>query len=253
MKEKPIQLYEVIRVIDNTPLFLEDHLERFYRTAELNNLSQIPDYQFVHEKIINLITDENPKMGNLKLTFTIKANENLSELDLIFIPHFYPSEEKYVTGVKVGILHAERPNPQAKIQNMELRNKANLIMSKENVFEVLLIDNEKNISEGSRSNIFFVKGDQLFTPPDEKVLRGITRKKILQLCESHQMPVIKKDIPFTEIPDFEGAFLTGSSPKVLPIYSLNRINFNPGLPLIKKIIRLYDQEINEYLEKHKSY
>lgn len=247
LTEKPIILYEVIRVIDHVPLFLEDHLERLYHTAELNRIFNLPDAAEIRKAIVSLISDENRNIGNIKLTFDILRPDRPAETDLVFIPHSYPPEEKYRTGVKVGILRAERPNPQAKIQNMTLRNKANLMMSKENVFEVLLVDNNGNITEGSRSNIFFVKDGQLFTSPDEKVLQGITRKKIVKLCSEQKIPLVTKDISLSEINGFEGAFLTGSSPKVLPIYAIADINFNPGLPLIKKMITLYDKEIREYI------
>lgn len=252
LKEKPVQLYEVIRIIDNIPLFLEDHLERLFRTARLNNIANLPPYHEIVEKILNMIDDENRKMGNLKLTFTVTPSKVHPIMDIEFIPHFYPAEEKYTTGVKTGILEAERPNPQAKIQNMELRNKANLIMSKENVYEVLLIDHEGNITEGSRSNIFFIKGNQLFTAPDDKVLQGITRKKILELCDSHKIKVVKTAVPFSGLDSYTGAFLTGSSPKVLPVYSIHQIQFEPGLPLIRKIIDLYDKEIEFYLKSKQS-
>lgn len=247
LTEKPMILYEVIRVIDHVPLFLEDHLERLYHTAELNRILNLPDDSVIRNAIVNLISDENQEIGNIKLTFSILRPDRSAEMDLVFIPHSYPAEEKYVTGVKVGILKAERQNPQAKIQNMTLRNKANLLMSKENVFEVLLVDKDGNITEGSRSNIFLVKDNQLFTSLDEKVLQGITRKKIVKLCDEHKIPLVKNDIPLSEINRFEGAFLTGSSPKVLPIYAIADINFNPGLPLIKKMITLYDEEIREYI------
>jgi len=248
LTEKPILLYEVIRVIDHVPLFLEDHLERLFQSAELNNIHKLPGYDEIRGEIFNLISDEKKVLGNIKLTFNVKNAELPPEMELVFIPHFYPTEEKYKTGVKVGILWAERPNPQAKIQNMELRNKANSLMSKEKVYEVLLVDQKGYITEGSRSNVFFVKGKQFFTSRDEEVLQGITRKKILELCSDWEIPVIRKDIPLSDISQFEGAFLTGSSPKVLPINTIGEVNFNPGLPLIKRMIDLYDQKINAYLE-----
>jgi len=124
-------------------------------------------------------------------------------------------------------------------------------MSKENVFEVLLVDHEGNITEGSRSNVFFITKNNLITSPDEKVLQGITRKKIIQLCGNNNIPVIKKDIPLGEIVKLEGAFLTGSSPKVLPICAIDKIRFDPCNTLIKNIIGYYDKAIAEYLELKK--
>lgn len=253
LHENPLQLYEVIRVIDGIPVFLEDHLERLYNSAQLSGVDNLPNQGNMEEKILNLINAENKQIGNIRLSFTIIDSSVQPKSELVFIPHFYPNEDKYRTGVKVGLLSAERPNPQAKIQNIAIRNKANLLMSKDKVFEVLLVDHEGNITEGSRSNVFFVKDSRLFTSQDEKVLKGITRKKILELCSVNDIPVIKKDIPIKELGEFEAAFLTGSSPKVLPLSAIGEVQFNPDIPLTKRIMDLYDSEIKVYLENKKAF
>jgi len=251
LHENTLQLYEVIRVIDSIPVFLEDHLERLFRSAQLSGVDNLPKQADIEEMILNLITDKNQKIGNIKLSFIISDSHNQIKNELDFIPHFYPAEDKYMSGVKVGLLQADRPNPQAKIQHTAIRNKANQLMSKENVFEVLLVDDKGNITEGSRSNIFFIKGNHLFTTPDEKVLQGITRKKILQICNSHNITVNKEEISVNELIQFEAAFLTGSSPKVLPISAIGEVRFNPGIPLIKHVMDLYDKAIEEYLDDRK--
>lgn len=251
LHENPLQLYEVIRVIDGIPIFLEDHLERFYNSAKLSGVESLPSQAEIELMISNLITDKNQQIGNIKLSFTVSELQKQIKNELDFIPHFYPSEDKYKSGVKVGLLQADRPNPQAKIQHMTIRNKANQLMSKDNVFEVLLIDHDGYITEGSRSNVFFVKDNCLYTSPDEKVLQGITRKKILQICNTHNITVNKEEINANELIQFEAAFLTGSSPKVLPISIISDIRFNPVNPLITRIIGLYERAIEDYLQDKK--
>lgn len=255
LPENPLQLYEVIRVIDEIPVFLEDHLERLYNSAKLSNVDNLPKQADIEKLILNLIDNEARQIGNIKLSITISGFDSPPKSELDFIHHFYPALEKYETGVKVGLMSADRTNPQAKIQNLAIRNKANLLMSKEKVFEVLLVDHEGNITEGSRSNVFFVANNQLFTSPDEKVLQGITRKKIFELCSANNIPIIKKEISVNELGDFEGAFITGSSPKILPISAIRDVHFNSCIPLIKKLIELYDKVIEDYLnsKKHRSF
>jgi branched-chain amino acid aminotransferase len=245
----PIQLYEVIRVIDGVPLFLENHLERLFMSAYLSGIENMPGYDDIEEQVYRLIEDKNKPIGNIKLNYTINDSSSQPKIVIDFIEHYYPSDDKYKTGVKVGLLKAERPNPQAKLQHLGIRNKANLIMSKENVYEVLLVDHAGNITEGSRSNVFFVKNDQLYTSPDEKILNGITRRKILKLCMDNHIPVIKNDLPVINIGQYEGAFLTGSSPKVLPISAIGDHHYNPDLPIARRIIELFNVEIDQYIKE----
>ena len=138
--KNPILLYEVIRVIDGIPVFLEDHLQRLYHSAQLSGVYNLIGLEELEEKIKQLIADENKKIGNIRLSFTIADTIIQKQSELVFIPHFYPSEEKYQDGVKVGLLSTERPNPQAKMQNTAIRNKVNMLMKKNNVFEVLLVE-----------------------------------------------------------------------------------------------------------------
>jgi len=247
----PFQIYEVIRIIDEIPLFLEEHIERLYNTAIKSGVFKLPDYDTITKLILKTISYQERTTGNIKLIFTIIEPNRQPNCDLNFIPHFYPSRDNYASGVKAGLMEAERPNPQLKIVYADVRNKADLLILKEKVFEVLLVDHNGNITEGSRSNVFFVKNNQLFTSPDEKVLNGITRGKILKLCAMHNIQITKKDIPVTGLEQFEGVFLTGSSPKVLPVSAIGGIHFNPSAALIRRIMLLYDKEIIKYLALHK--
>src|ERR1035437_8371584 len=134
MKRHDIQLYEVIRVIEGIPVFLEDHLDRLYLSASLTGIKQLPDSHTLEEMIRNFIISQKKETGNIKLSFSF--NESLSEplLELTFVPHYYPTSEEYANGVKVGLMSAERPIPQAKVQNSGIRDKANLSISNNKLF-----------------------------------------------------------------------------------------------------------------------
>ena len=64
LPENPLQLYEVLRVIDGIPLFLEDHLERLYNSVNLLRIENAPNKGFIEECILNLISTKNQQFGN---------------------------------------------------------------------------------------------------------------------------------------------------------------------------------------------
>lgn len=247
MKRQGIQLYEVIRIIEGIPIFLEDHLDRLYQSASLTGMKQLPDSHILEEMIRNFIISQKKETGNIKLRFSFSDSlaEPLCELN--FIPHYYPTSEEYTNGVNVGLMAADRPIPQAKVQNSGIRDKANLSISNNKLFEVLLIDSEGNITEGSRSNVFFIKNRTLFSAPTDKILQGITRIKALELCNKAGIPVIETSIPVNALGQFDAAFLTGTSSKLLPISSVNEVRYKTNLPLIIKLQKLYNQLIENYL------
>ncbi|MCK0159274.1 aminotransferase class IV [Allomuricauda sp. F6463D] len=77
------------------------------------------------------------------------------------------------------------------------------------------------VTEGSHTNIFFVKNDTIIThPADEHILNGITRKIVLKLCNDLGIPVIEKPVAQNEIATMDEAFFTGTTTQVASISQL---------------------------------
>jgi branched-chain amino acid aminotransferase len=246
-----IQLYEVIRIIEGIPVFLEDHLDRLYRSASLTKMDHLPDPVSLAEMIKKYVAGEKKDTGNIKLSFSFNDPSTEPQCEMNFIPHYYPTSEEYANGVKVGLLPADRPIPQAKVRNSGIRERANQSMADNNLFEVLLVDAEGNITEGSRSNVFFINNETLYSAPSEKILRGITRLKVMQLCAITGIPVVESSIPVNTLNQYEAAFLTGTSPKVLPISSIGKVTYKTDLLLLEKLQSLYSQLIENYILKNR--
>jgi len=246
-----VQLYEVIRIIEGTPIFLEDHLDRLYHSAQLTGVSHLPDSIALEKIIKEFLIDQKRDFGNIKLTLSFSDLLTEPQRELVFIPHYYPTNEEYINGVKVGVLYADRKVPQAKVQQADIRERANRAISENNLFEVLLIDSEGNITEGSRSNVFFIQNGTLYSAPEEKILQGITRMKVLQLCETSGVPVIRTAIVANEIHNYEAAIITGTSPKILPISTIDNVLYKTDIELILKLQKFYNQLIANYISERR--
>ena len=90
------------------------------------------------------------------------------------------------------------------------------------------------------------------TPPKKNVLAGVTRQKVILLCKENNIECIEQEIRVSQLSNFEAAFFSGTSPKVLPVKSIDQINFDPGNELLKRLIKLYDEEIKRYIKLAKS-
>ena len=107
-----------------------------------------------------------------------------------------------------------------------------------------MIDENNIINEGSRSNIFFVKGNKLITPKDKNVLLGVTREKVIELCRKNNIKIDKRNIHLNEIKEFDGAFITGTSVNILPITQIDQNYYYSKNELIESISKLYELEVN---------
>ena len=247
---KPI--YEVIRIIDGVPLFLEEHLKRMRESASLLDYKINKTNSEIKKDIKRLILENQIKNLNVKLICT--DVEGMGQVFLsCFIKSFYPPEEYYKKGVHTTLFHYERQNPNVKVQisafNMEVAKR----LKEKKVFEALLVSKAGYILEGSRSNIFFVKGGKLYTAPKEAVLLGITRKHIFQVCEELGIKIIEENIHVGDLDKLDGAFMTGTSVNVLPISTIDHIYLDSvNNKMVKEINNAYVNKVMKYIKSKKT-
>jgi branched-chain amino acid aminotransferase len=235
-------VYEVIKTIKGFPVFFRDHFERLRLSTHSQYKIMLADYDLVKRNITELLKSEKRKEINIKIVF----NYNRSNSWLIYlIDSVYPTPEQFRSGVKGTLFNAERKDPASKVIDYKLRSAIYNKLVREGAYESLLVNSENCITEGSRSNIFFLKDNILFTAPDEAVLGGITRKQILDLCAKNQIKVILTSINVDKLPEFDCVFMTGTSPSVLPFSRIDNIVFNPTDKLITQLRELYFKRAEE--------
>lgn len=244
-----LSVYEIIRVEQGIPLFIAAHLERLFNSGGILNRNIPTTKNELQHDIKLLIEKNNVKTGKIKLIIHFDKHEQ--NVFIYFTPYYFPSDEEYQTGVSVGLCKAIRTNPNAKVLNIQAREKANNVIAEAKVFEVILMDNNGFITEGSRSNVFFIKENTIFTPFSAKVLQGITRKNIFRICKNNQIKLLERDIQQSEIKNYEAAFLSGTSLKVLPIKNIENTSFHPSHKTLKKLMSLYNQFIINYIKENK--
>lgn len=244
MEEKII--YEVLRVIDGKPIFLENHFKRMENSFKLIGQEVILIYEEVSNKIYDVIKNENRLEGNIKITYEVYSKK----LKIFFIEHSYPSNEMYENGVKTILYFGERENPNAKIVNEDLREKINKEIKDNSAYEAILVDSNGYITEGSRSNIFMVKGNKLLTSPVKSVLPGVTRGEVIELAKRIKIEVEEVEYKYLDINKLDGMFISGTSPKVIPIKSINDIILDSNNGIIRRLMLEYDKEVIQYIKRH---
>lgn len=245
MEERVI--YEVLRVIKGKPIFLEAHMNRMENSFNLINKKFELSHAEINKKIEELIKAENKLEGNIKITYNLKENE----LKVFFIEHSYPTDQMYKDGVKTILYFGERENPNAKIINEGFREEVTKEINEKKAYEAILVDKNGYITEGSKSNIFMVKDNELLTSPTKAVLPGVTRAEIIKIAKKRGIVTKEVQIKFSEIDKLDGMFISGTSPQVLPISMVNDIQLNSNQnEIIKNLIYDYNSDIDEYIKNH---
>ncbi|MBR4498206.1 MAG: aminotransferase class IV family protein [Bacteroidales bacterium] len=242
-------IYDVLRVMDGVPLFVEDHSARFFKSFDLSERKRPFEESWFEQSINQFIRQYGVVHGNIRCVYSISA-ANETQYLVYEIKHSYPTAEMYANGVACGTFVGERANPNVK-QEAAVKTNAYKKIAETGVYEVLLVDNDHNVTEGSKSNTFFVKGNTIVTAMAQDVLCGITRLQIVSLIHSLRIPLEERKIHLSELSGFDAAFISGTSPKVLPIRSVESIEYKVDNPIVQKLSEAYNKSISNYIESYK--
>lgn len=114
--------------------------------------------------------------------------------------------------------------------------------------EVIFANNEGFLVEGSRSNVFFVRRNILYTPSlDCGCLAGITRQKILELAKKNRIKVRQGKFSINELLSAQEVFLTNSIMELMPLTQIGHHSIANGY--IGKLGRTLHRAYRELIHK----
>jgi len=238
--------YEVVRLIDGKVLFLQDHLERFQRSLYGSDL-QFPGTEKIIENLSLLVRRNDFTVGNIRI-YLERTGDGNSQLLCYFVPYIYPEICMYLSGVQLVTYPHTRPNPGIKKWDNQFRISVNLYIRDFGVYEALLLNGKKQITEGSRSNVFFLDSEKrLITPPETDILSGITRKYVFEIARSKGLELIERPVYLSELDHMHACFISGTSPKILPVWQIDGFQFKVDHPSLHMLMEEFDGLLGKHL------
>ncbi|QQS18152.1 aminotransferase class IV [Candidatus Saccharibacteria bacterium] len=154
--------------------------------------------------------------------------------------HLTSSRKLYKTGCHCTTYEYERTYPHAKTLNMLPSYVAYRAAQSKGAHDALLIDRRGEITEGTRSNFFMLKGNTIYSPPEADILLGVTRDHVLKLASEQGFDIVHQPIPLNSLEDYEAAFLTSTSAKILPIHSINQLTCSDVPKNLANLIKCFN-------------
>lgn len=243
-------IYEVIKVQENVPMFLEDHLERFFKSVDALGYECDLTLEEI-KKRADFLIEKNPKGDrNLKLIYS-KVKDGTFKLLLFFIDTVFPDKTLYENGIKTVTINLQREDPNIKIQRNWYKEKVGKFLEEKKAYEALLLDDEGFITEGSRSNIFYVIGDKVITTQGDKVLLGITREYVLKVIDKLGHNLVNETLNIKDMKNIDGAIMTGTGVGVIPISKIDSYDINSiENKIINSILDEYNKIEEDYINNY---
>lgn len=239
-------IFDFVRVTQNIPIYLDDHLDRFYRSAEYMRLDIGTTREELKRAIRQLLIQNKFPDSGLRILLTggistdgytiSRPNLAIIQTPLTPPPSALPASYKLVT-------HSyQREMPQVKTTNylMAIWLQPRV---KEQAADDVLYHKDGIISECPRSNFFLVMKDDTVVTPGRNILNGITKKQLLQLAAENGMRMEERDVLVNEIPEAKAAFISSSTKRIIPVRQIDGHVFeNTGNAVAGRLFQLLLQK-----------
>ncbi|MFL5741384.1 MAG: aminotransferase class IV [Flavisolibacter sp.] len=213
-------IFDFFKVIAGKPLYLENHLDRFYSSAEKMYL-QVSYSREELEKIIGELLEKNDSEHcGIRITLTggySSDGYSISHPLLIITLHNFssPSQAQYHQGISLACYEHQRQLPEIKTIDYLMAIWLQPWLKKMQADDVLY-HHQGWISECPRSNFFLITEENKLVTPAKNILKGITRMKILEAARSI-FEVEERPVHLHELTTAKEAFISSSTKKILPV------------------------------------
>jgi len=238
-------VFEGIRVYNRLIFKLTEHIDRLYESAHSIMLKvPLTKQQFIQAIIKTL--KEN-KLNNGYLRVIVSRGEGDLGLDprkcfglpaVVIIADnvsLYP-DKLYKGGMEIVTVSTTRNahealNPQIKSLNYLNNILAKIEATNSGYQEALMLNDSGYVAECTGDNIFIVKKNELYTPPEcMGALSGVTRETVLSIAK--KMKLVTHEHVFTrhELYVSDECFLTGTAAEIIPVVKVDGRVIGKGLP-----------------------
>jgi branched-chain amino acid aminotransferase len=227
--------FEMLKLYDNRPFALADHLDRLDRSAEGIFLDW--DRAAFEQEIADLLGANRQHDGELRLILTRGGRR----IAIVEPPHVFDhglslsSVEYQPTIVLTGL----------KTLSYEANMTATRVAKRDGADEALLVGPDGTVMEAPTSTIFWVDSDGLLHTPElgAGILASITRHRIMQVA-----PVEESDgYKIGDVLEASEVFLASSLREVQGVASLDGLPFTCPGPVTQRIAGLLAERIEAEL------
>lgn len=227
-------IYETLYAQNGEVSDIKIHIKRLFKSAKLVYL-KLPWRQEQIEKWVSEIGKQAKKSMRLRITVSFEPT---------IVIHVETLAMLKSSCYKAITYEIERILPEAKTNCLLPQYLARREMARKKAQEVLLINRHGEITEGSVTNVFFVRNGILMTPKDG-ILKGTMRGRVIKIARKLKIPIEERAIKKFE--KFDECFVTNSLRFVVPVLSIDGKRISGRIGALTAIIKKY---VDEEYSKH---
>lgn len=238
-------VFEGIRSYNRLVFKLKEHIDRLFESAHTIMLEIPLSKEQLIKAVIATLKENNLKDAYIRLVVTrgegdlgLDPRKCRGRATVVIIADkivLYP-EKFYKEGLEIITVPTIRNLPEALNPQIKSLNYLNNILAKIEAVnagcdEAIMLDSLGYVAECTGDNIFIVKREHLYTPPQcMGTLRGITRDTVLEIARKDKIPVHEHVITRHEVYISDECFLTGTAAEIIPVVKVDGRIIGSGKP-----------------------
>ena len=249
-------IWESFRLHKGNLVFIEDHMDRLFRgAAEIslnpgrsrdeirNEIDRVIAANQMHDQVhLRLIISRGLKPTPYQAPWVISSPPTI-----VIIPEYKKANSRRaIDGISLVSVEVRRSGPEVQNPKINSLSKHNCIAAcieaaEKGGEEGLMLDPNGFVSTCNSTHFFMVKGGVIWTSTGEFCLEGITRGKVLEICERNDIPFSEGNFTFEDVHSAEEAFVTGTFAGLTPVVSFdgNLIGRGERGPMCELLQNLY--------------
>ncbi len=245
-------IFDYLRVVENKPLFVQDHLDRLYQSAAIMHMEVPQSKEAILKIVMELVAKNNMPYSGLKLIVSGGDSSDgytlqKPRLTIIQQPLPVPSNQFAVNPFELMSHSFQRQLPEVKTTDYLM---AIYLQPQLKAFggQDILYTSEGMIRECPRSNFFLISEHGHIVTPKDQILKGITRKNILAEASAHGITIEERPITLEEIKTAKGAFIASSTKRIIAVTKIDTTTIPTDSPILQKVFDLLVQKEQAYLK-----
>jgi branched-chain amino acid aminotransferase len=224
-------IFDFFRVVGQRPLYLNDHLDRFFRSAREMRLDQGLDREAIKEILFHLIHENQLPHSGVRILLTGGSSPDgfqivQPSLAVVQIPIAAPPDNMLARGYRLVTYSHQRQLPHSKTIDYLMSIWLQPLIREQGADDVLY-HQDGRVLELPRSNFFIITQEGVLQTPADQVLHGVTRKQILAVAIDMGLRVEETTLTLTDISNAREAFISSSTKRIIPVVKVDDMVLGP--------------------------
>ena len=251
-------VWESFRLHEGKLVFIDDHMDRLFRgAAEISldpgisrgeirdEIDRVISANQMHDQVhLRLIISRGIKPTPYQAPWVISSPPTI-----VIIPEYKKANPiRAVEGIRLVSVGVRRSGPEVQDPRINSLSKHNCIAAcieaaEKGGEEGLMLDPHGFVSTCNSTHFFMVKGGVVWTSTGEFCLEGITRGKVLEICDRNDIPYSERNFALEDVSSAEEAFVTGTFAGLTPVVSFDGRPIGRGKrgPICELLQNLYQE------------